>query len=171
MRDLATLPKAHLHLHLEAGMSPELLATLAAKYDRPVPRVSGYGNFAAFANTYVAATDVLRERDDWEALADHVCAVHVAEGAVYLEPSFWAGNYRHIFGSDAACWELVLDVFEAAAARHGIAVRFMMAVDRVKDTDADGLALVEIARRHPGNIVSFGLHNDEVGHPPRDFVQ
>ena len=37
MRDLATLPKAHLHLHLEAGMSPQLLAELAAKYEREVP--------------------------------------------------------------------------------------------------------------------------------------
>ena len=33
MRDLALLPKAHLHLHVEAGMSPSLLAQLAAKYD------------------------------------------------------------------------------------------------------------------------------------------
>ncbi len=171
MRDLATLPKAHLHLHLEAGMSPQLLAELAAKYDREVPVIRGYGNFAAFSDTYVAATDVLREREDWEALADQVCEQHAREGAVYLEPSFWAGNYRHRFPSDEDAWELVLDVFEAAAQRHGITVRFMMPADRVKDTDADGLALVEIARKYPGQIVSFGLHNDEVGHPPQDFVE
>ena len=171
MRDLATLPKAHLHLHLEAGMSPQLLADLAAKYDREVPVIRGFGNFAAFSDTYVAATDVLREREDWEALADQVCEQHAREGAVYLEPSFWAGNYRHRFPSDQDAWELVLDVFESAAARHGITLRFMMPADRVKDTDADGLALVEIARKYPGQIVSFGLHNDEVGHPPQDFVQ
>ena len=171
MRDLATLPKAHLHLHLEAGMSPQLLADLAAKYGREVPVIRGYGNFAAFSDTYVAATDVLREREDWEALADQVCAQHAHEGAVYLEPAFWAGNYRHLFPSDEDTWELVLDVFESAAARHGITIRFMMPVDRVKDSESDGLALVEIARRHPGRIVSFGLHNDEVGHPPQDFVE
>lgn len=171
MRDLATLPKAHLHLHLEAGMSPALLADLAAKYDRDVPVVRGYGSFAAFADTYVAATDVLREREDWEALANQVCAQHAAEGAVYLEPSFWAGNYRHRFGSDTDCWESVLDVFGSAARRHGVCIRFMMAVDRVRDTDDDGLALVDIAKSFPGQIVSFGLHNDEVGHPPGDFVQ
>ena len=56
----------------------------------------------------------------------------MAEGAVYLEPAFWAGNYRHRFTSDEACWELVFDVFDAAAARHGIALGWMVPVDRVQ---------------------------------------
>lgn len=171
MRDLAALPKAHLHLHLEAGMSPALLAELAAKYEREVPVVRGYGSFAAFSDTYVAATDVLREREDWERLADEVCAGHARDGAVYLEPSFWAGNYRHRFASDEECWDQILDVFDAASARHGITVRFMAPVDRVKDSAESAVALAHLALSHPGRIVSFGLHNDEVGHPPQDFVE
>ena len=170
MRDLATLPKAHLHIHLEAGMSPELLAQLAAKYDRDVPVVRGYGSFAAFSATYQAATDVLREREDWELLAEQMCAEHVAEGAVYMEPAFWAGNFRHRFASDEECWALVFEVFEAAAARHGIEVRFMVAVDRVYDSPDDALALARFALANLDRVASFGLHNDEVGHPPGDFV-
>jgi adenosine deaminase len=171
MRDLAALPKAHLHLHLEAGMSPALLAELAAKYDREVPVVRGYGSFAAFSDTYVAATDVLREREDWERLADELCATHVAEGAVYLEPAFWAGNYRHRFASDEECWELVWDVFDEASARHGLTVRWMVPVDRVRDPHEDAMALARFAVAHPDRVVSFGLHNDEVGHPPQGFVE
>ena len=171
MRDLAALPKAHLHLHLEAGMSPALLAELSAKYGREVPVVRGYGTFAAFSDTYVAATDVLRERDDWERLADELCAAHVAEGAVYVEPAFWAGNYRHRFASDADTWDLVWEVFDAAAARHGIAIRWMVPVDRVRDSPADAMALAHFALAHTDHVVSFGLHNDEVGHPPQDFVE
>jgi adenosine deaminase len=30
--------------------------------------------------------------------------------------------------------------------------------------------LARLALRYPDHIVSFGLHNDEVGHPPQDFV-
>ena len=171
MRDLATLPKAHLHLHLEAGMSPALLAELSAKYEREVPVIRGFGSFAAFSDTYVAATDVLRERDDWERLADQICGQHVEEGAIYLEPAFWAGNYRHRFASDQECWELVWEVFDTAAARHGIAIRWMVPVDRVRDTPDEALALARFAVAHPDHVVSFGLHNDEVGHPPRDFVE
>jgi adenosine deaminase len=171
MRDLASLPKAHLHLHLEAGMSPGLLAELAAKYEREVPVITGFGSFAAFSDTYVAATDVLRERDDWLRLADELCATHVAQGATYMEPAFWAGNYRHRFASDAECWETVWDVFDEAAARHGITVRWMVPVDRVRDSHDDAMALARFAVANTERVVSFGLHNDEVGHPPRDFVE
>jgi adenosine deaminase len=171
MRDLALLPKAHLHLHVEAGMSPALLAQLAAKYDREVPVVRGYGSFGAFVDTYVAATDVLRERDDWELFADELCSVHAAEGAVYVEPSFWAANYRHRYPSDEACWEEIFEVFDAAADRHGVAVRWMVAIDRVQDSAEEQMALAAFAVANTDHVVSFGLHNDEVGHPPGDFVE
>jgi adenosine deaminase len=171
MRDLALLPKAHLHLHVEAGMSPTLLAQLAAKYDREVPVVRGYGSFAAFVDTYLAATDVLRERDDWELFADELCSLHAAEGAAYIEPSFWAANYRHRYASDEECWEEVFDVFDGAGARHGVAVRWMVAVDRVEDDPGSAMALARFAVANPDHVVSFGLHNDEVGHPPGDFVE
>jgi adenosine deaminase len=171
MRDLAALPKAHLHLHLEAGMSPVLLAELSDKYDREVPEVRGYGSFAAFSDMLVAATDVLREREDWERLAEDICASHVADGAVYLEPGFWAGNYRHRFASDEACWEQVFEVFDAAAERHGLTIRWMVPVDRVKDSPAAAMALARFAVANRDHVASLGLHNDEVGHPPQDFVE
>lgn len=172
MRDLRALPKAHLHIHLEAGMRPSTLADLAAKYSMPMPEIRGYGSFAAFSDMYVGAVAVLRERDDWERLADELMADHVADGAVYLEPSFGAINYRDRFASDRDCWDLVLDVFDAAATRHGISLRWMVPVDRVMETPEDALATARLAvalRDH--GAVSFGLHNDEVGHPPGDFVE
>ncbi len=152
-------------------MRPALLAELAAKYGREVPVIGSFGSFAAFSETYAAATDVLRERDDWERLADELCAEHARDGAVYLEPSCWAGHYRHVFPSDHAFWELVFDVFDAAADRHGVAVRFMVAVDRVVDSADDAVEIAKLALSYPDHVASLGLHNDEVGHPPQDFVE
>jgi len=172
MRDLAALPKAHLHLHLELGMRPATLAELCAKYDRPVPEIRGYGSFAAFNDMCIAATAVLRDGDDWARLADEMCVDHLAAGCVYLEPSFWAGNHRGTFGSDEAAWDVVLDSFEAAAARHGIAVGLMAPVDRVIDTPADAVVLADLAvSMRDRGVVALGLHNDEVGHPPSDFAE
>ena len=56
MRNLATLPKGHLYLHLEVGMRSSTLAELAQKYDMEMPTIRGYGSFAAFSDMYVAAT-------------------------------------------------------------------------------------------------------------------
>jgi adenosine deaminase len=137
-----------------------------------VPQVRGYGSFAAFAEMYVAATDVLRERSDWERLADEVLADNVADGAVYVELVFDAINYRNRFATEADCWELVFDVFDEASARHGIGVGWMPGIDRVQCDQRAAIELAEfaVAHRHRG-VVSFGMHNDEVGHPPEDFVE
>ncbi len=171
-RDLATLPKAHLHLHLEAGMRPTTLADLAAKYGLEVPVIGSYGSFAAFNSTYQLATDVLREADDWERLADEMCADHLTDGAVYLEATFWAGNFRHRFASDEACWEFVIATFAAAADRHGLCVRWMPAVDRMYDDVAESMRLARMAVAMIDlGVVSFGLHNDEVGYPGAPFAE
>jgi adenosine deaminase len=171
MRDLATLPKGHLHLHLEAGMQPALLAELAAKYDMAVPEIRGYGSFAAFSATYAAATQVLRDGDDWARFADELCAEHAREGAVYLEPSFWAGNFLDRFPNDETCWEHVIDVFRHAADRHGVTLRWMFALDRCQDDHDRSVRLAKLAvALGDEGVVSFGLANDEVGHPPQDFV-
>ena len=58
-RDLRTLPKGHLHLHLEGSMRPSTLAELADTAGIPVPEIRGYGSFTAFADTYLAACQVL----------------------------------------------------------------------------------------------------------------
>ena len=176
MRDLQALPKAHLHLHLELGMRPTTLADLAAKYGEVVPPMRGYGSFTAFSATCQAAMSFLRERADWERLADEVCVDAVADGAHYIEPSFWPTQYRSIWGSDRATFEMVLEIFEEASARHGVCVRFMLPADRVQDDLDAAIALAELGVAlksvdgGPG-VVSYGLHNDEVGHPPQDFVE
>src|ERR1700712_387253 len=112
MRDLRLLPKGHLHLHLELGMRPSTLADLAAKYGMEVPVIRGYGNFTAFSATCPATMATLRDRSDWERLADEICADGVNDGAVYLELALWAGQYVDIWGSLEATWDLVLDVFD-----------------------------------------------------------
>jgi adenosine deaminase len=162
------LPKAHLHLHLEAGMRPSTLASLATEYGRPVPQVRGYGSFADFVELYVAATDVLRERSDWERLADELLVDNVAERAVYVELIFDALYYRNRFATEAECWA----VFDEGSERHGLSIGWMAGIDRVSRDLQSSIALAEfaVAHRHRG-MVSFGLHNDEVGHPPSDFVE
>ena len=177
MRDLQTLPKAHLHLHLELGMRPGTLADLAAKYGQEVPTVRGYGNFSAFSSMCQGAIGFLRDRVRLGAAGRRDLRRRGADGATYIEPSLWATQHAPRWGGTSeAVWDLAFELFEEAGARHGVCVRFMAPVDRVFDDEDAAVTLAEMAvklRSVDGSmgVVGLGLHNDEVGHPPADFVK
>ncbi len=170
MRDLAALPKAHLHLHLEGAMRPGTLVELAERYGVPVPTIRGFGSFTAFADTYLAACDVLRSADDLARLVDEVVEDAALAGAVWVEPSFYAPHHRARLGPPEAVLEIVLDALSSAADRHGIAAGLMPAADRTLDP-AVALEQARLAVRYVDRgVVAFGLANDEVVGPPEPFA-
>jgi len=103
-RDLAHLPKAHLHLHLEGGMRPGTLAELAGKYGMAVPVVSGFGSFPVFADMYLAACEVLRSPEDLQRLIDETLDDAVAAGATYIEPALFVPHHRERLALTSRCW-------------------------------------------------------------------
>lgn len=60
-RDLALLPKAHLHLHLDGAMRSSTLAELAARRGLAGPALGAHGSFAAFGETIRAAAAALAD--------------------------------------------------------------------------------------------------------------
>ena len=170
MRDLAALPKAHLHLHLEGAMRPGTLTELAEEAGIPVPEVRGYGSFGAFADMYVATCDVLRSMDDLRRLVDEVVEDAALAGAVWVEPATYLPQHNDRLGPDEAVLEVLLDELAAAGERHGIAAGLLLAADRTLDPRV-ALAQARIAVRYADDgVVAFGLHNDEVGFPPEPFA-
>ncbi|MCK9893220.1 adenosine deaminase [Frankia sp. AgB32] len=170
MRDLRSLPKGHLHLHFELGMRPSTLADLAAAAGIPTPRTTGFSEFGGFSDVIGGILPVFRQQEDFERLVDEMVADAAAEGVVYLEPSFWPYAHLGVFGSAEAAWEAVLARSELAAARHGVTVRWMAAVDRVFDSSEQAVEVARTALRYADQgVVGLGLHNDENGWPPEPF--
>ena len=170
MRDLATLPKAHLHLHLEGGMRPSTLRELAERSGLEVPAIRGYGSFTAFADTYLAACDVLVTFDDLRRLVSEVVEDAAQAGAMWVEPSMYVPHHRQRLGPDEGVLEVVLDALAAAADAQGIGAGLMLAADRtVSPSDAVEQANLAVAYRDRG-VVGFGLANDETGFPPEPFA-
>lgn len=171
MRDLAALPKGHLHIHLEGAMRPASLEEMAADAGIPVPVIRGFGSFGVFSEMYVAACEVLRADDDMRRLVDEVVADAAADGAVWVEPAVYLPHHRHRLGPPEHVLEVILDELSLSGARHGIGTGLMVSADRTLDP-ADAVAQASLAVRyaHVG-VVSFGLANDEVGFPPEMFVE
>ena len=170
MRDLAILPKAHLHLHLEGAMRPSTLRELAQRYGLEVPAIRGFGSFTAFADTYVAACEVLVELDDMRRLVSEVVEDAALAGAVWVEPGMYLPHHRRRLGSDAEVLEVVLDTLAAAGERHGIGAGLMVSADRTIDP-SDAVEQAGLAAAYAGRgVVGFGLANDETGFPPEPFA-
>src|SRR4051794_40331519 len=161
MRDLAGLPKAHLHLHLEAGMRPTTLSELAERCGIDVPPISGFGSFTEFSGMYQAACKVLRGAEEFARVIEEIVLDAKADGATYIEPSFYAPRYSAFPGATEGVVEMVLALLAESSARHGVAARLMLAADRTMDV-ADAVEQAKIAARYADRgIVAFGLANDE----------
>lgn len=170
-RDLAALPKAHLHLHLEGGMRPTTLRELATGNGIPVPEIRGFGTFGAFAATYVAACDVLISANDVARLVDETVDDAAAAGAVHVEPGMFLPHHRARLGSDEQVLEVVLDAMAAASARTGVSTGLMVSADRTRSPE-DAVEQARLAARYAGRgVVAFGLANNEDGHPPEPFAE
>jgi adenosine deaminase len=168
-RDLRTLPKGHLHLHLEGSMRPATLAELADDAGIPVPEIRGYGSFTAFADTYLAACQVLLTPEHFARLVYEVVEDSVLDGAVWVEPSFYAPHHRDRFGEDAAIVDMVLDALHSAGEQLGVGVGLMLAADRTAEPSIAVAQARLAAQRADAGVVSFGLANDEAIGPPEPF--
>ena len=152
-------------------MRPATLSELAQTAGIPVPEIRGYGSFTAFADTYLAACQVLEKREHFERLVYEVIEDSVIDGAVWVEPSFYAPFHRDRFGDDIAIVDMVLDALQAAGERLGVGVGLMLGADRNDDPSMAVEQARVAASRADRGVVSFGLANDETIGPPEAFEE
>lgn len=165
---LRALPKAHLHLHLEAAMRRSTLDELAAEHGVAI-QVRSFSTFADLIALYRLATDVLRRPEDLRRLVRELAEDARDDGALWVEhfvyPPLWLGR----FGSDEEALDLVLDAGREATAATGVGIGAIVTADRTLDpTLAEDAARLAVSRAGAG-VVGFGLANDERGFPPEPF--
>jgi adenosine deaminase len=176
VRDLAALPKAHLHVHLEGAMRPATLAELAETAGVPTPAVREYRSFAEFTLRYQAASWLIRSAPDLRRVVREVIEDAAVDGAVWVEPHFYppryaAGLLSPSLGSEAEVLELVLDEARSTAARLGIGAGVLVSTLRHRDP-AEAMRLARLAAGYAeAGVVSFGLAADESLFGPEPFAE
>ena len=170
MRDLALLPKAHLHLHLDGAMRPNTLGELADQAGLAVPVITAPESFAAFGDAIGAAALVIRSPDDFARLVREVVEDAAADGAVWVEVSVWPGFLRGRLGPDEQVVEMVLDAGARASPAQGVGFGVMIAANRNRGPE-EAVRMAELAATFVGRgVVSYGLDGDEAAHPPSPFA-
>ena len=173
-RDLATLPKAHLHLHFTGSLRPSTLAELAAKHGIRLPETLRHHHLLRltpdergwfrFQRLYDAARACVRDADDMRRIVQEAAEDDAAEGSGWLEMQVDPTSYAPFVGGLTPALEIVLDAARTASATTSCQVAIVVAASRVRHP-LDARTLARLAARYagdgPGEVVGFGLSNDE----------
>jgi len=174
VRDLALLPKAHLHLHFTGSMRVQTLGDLAAERGVRLPAtlLDGEGlrvpaderGWFRFQRLYDAARACVRGEADLRRIVREAAADDAAEGSGRLEIQVDPTSYAPPVGGITPALEIVLDEARSASADLGIEVGVIVAASRMRHP-LDARILARLAARYagdgPGEVIGFGLSNDE----------
>lgn len=174
-RSLAGLPKAHLHLHFTGSMRIETLRDLATKHGLRLPaalmtqwppqlRATDERGWFRFQRLYDAARACVRDEQDMRRIVREAAVDDAAEGSRWLEIQIDPTSYAARLGGITPALEIVLDEARASSDAEGIGVGVIVAASRIRHP-LDARTLARLAARYagdgPGEVVGFGLSNDE----------
>lgn len=180
-RDLAALPKAHLHLHFTGSMRHTTLLELAERDGHPLPEAlvgdwppqlsaADEKGWFRFQRLYDVARSVLRTEDDVRRLVQEAAEDDKLDGSRWLEIQVDPSGYAARFGGVTAFTDLVLDAVRTSSRDVGIGMGVLIAANRTRHP-LDARTLARLAAQYAGRgVVGFGLSNDERRGVTRDFA-
>jgi len=173
-RNLAALPKAHLHLHFTGSMRPGTLADLADEHGIRLPETlrehhllrltPDERGWFRFQRLYDAARACVRSAEDMRRIVLEAAEDDAAEGSTWLELQVDPTSYAPFVGGLTPALEIVLDAARHASLATGCQVAVVVAASRIRHP-LDARTLARLAAHHAGDgageVVGFGLSNDE----------
>jgi adenosine deaminase len=166
--EVVALPKAQLHLHLEAAMRLATARELAGRYGMQPPRSGPYDGLAGFVHDYETARDLIGSLGDLSRVAAEVVADAVRQGVVWTEVHCVPFNYGGRLGPPEAVIEAVLDGLARAPSGTGGA-GLILAHNRATDHAFAERLLTLAARYRDQGVVALGLVGDEASNPPGQY--
>jgi len=171
-RPVATLPKAHLHLHFTGSMRHATLLELAerdgirlpsALVEHWPPELVGTDEkgWFRFQRLYDVARSVLRTEADVRRLVREAAEDDAADGSVWTEIQVDPSGYGARFGGITAFTDLMIDAVREASREVGIGLGLVVAANRTRHP-LDARSLARLAGQYAGRgVLGFGLSNDE----------
>lgn len=182
-RDLRILPKAHLHLHFTGAMRPRTLLLMAAEQQvrlpphlldqDPLKVPANARGWFRFQRSYDAARALVRGEAAIRRMVREAAEDDAAEGSVRLEMQVDPTTYAPGVGGLTPALEIILDEARLATRDTGVQVAIVVAASRIRHPlDARTLARLaaQYAGDRPGQVVGFGLSNDERMGTTADFA-
>jgi adenosine deaminase len=182
---IASLPKIHLHCHLEGCLRPETFVDLTRRYGfstrfRPGrPELAGptdpahvydFADFGEFLLIFAAVSRALASPDDYARLAREfvtgALVQNVVYGELFISPSVWSFFHRDL--DVRATMRAIMAELRAARA-HGVEFSLIVDVTRNFGTDS-AMRTAQLAASMAGDgVIGIGLGGDEANFPAELF--
>ncbi|HUJ60707.1 MAG TPA: adenosine deaminase [Kofleriaceae bacterium] len=173
-----TLPKVELHLHVEGTLEPEMMFSLAGKHGIALPYASAeavraayaFSDLQSFLDLYYAGCAVLRDREDFYALAMAYFARAHADRVVHAELFFDPQTHTARGVGLADVIGGLSDAIADAGRRYHVSASLILCFLRHLPED-DALATLDQALAFRDAFVGVGLDSGERGNPPSKFAR
>ena len=180
MIDLATLPKAELHMHIEGSLTAERMIALAERNGVTIPfrtpaeveAACSFRNLQDFLQLYYAGLQVLVTARDFEEVTYEYLAGAAAESVRHAEMFISPQAHLRRDIAFSTMMDGILAGMTAAERDHGITSRLILGLQR-QFPEAEGFEVLDLARAYEkdGRVVGLGLGGPEIGNPPAKFVR
>jgi len=175
-RLIRRLPKVELHLHIEGTLEPEMMFSLANKHGIALPYASvdavraayAFHDLQSFLDLYYAGCNVLRDRQDFYALAMAYFTRAHADNIVHAELFFDPQTHTARGVALEAVFGGLREAMGDAHRRYGITSELILCFLRHLP-EADAFATLEAAMPFRAEFVGVGLDSGERGNPPGRF--
>jgi len=154
--DLAALPKAEVHVHLEGTVRPATLDAMARREGLEVPRA--FSDLRSFIDVISGAWAAMAKPGDYARLVDEYCEDAARCGVRYAELELVPIGRPY---------DALAEAVEAAATQRDVVVRFVVGVTRNLPVEV-GWMMLDAVRGVP-EVVAIGLGGDEARFPPQAF--
>lgn len=166
MRDLAALPKAHLHVHLESTIRPATLRELGAANGVDVPgEPPVFDGFRAFADHNSLIRSCLRRPEDFARIAREYVEDETAQGTRYAELTFTAAAHGERLGDPEMP---LLSVLKGLSETRGLDWRLLLDHSRRRSVERAERTL-ELALKYD-EVFAIGMAGEE-NHSLRPFAE
>jgi adenosine deaminase len=171
------LPKAELHVHIEGTLEPELAFRLAKKHGVELPygtveelrSAYRFTDLQSFLHIYYAGADVLRDAEDFHALARAYLHKAREQGVVHAEIFFDPQTHTARGIALGTVLDGLCRALGEAEREFGITHRLILCFLRDLSA-ADAMRTLEEALPRKDAIAAVGLDSTEAGHPPSKFT-
>jgi adenosine deaminase len=151
--NVLSLPKAHLHVHLDGSYPLAAVEQLAARRGADFRVPPEFADVWQFFDAYGTVPRLVESHEDLAALCRALVHQEAAQGVMYLEPAIEPQLYAPRLGSLDQVTRTILEAFAEASTDSGIEVGALLTINTDEDLSiADDLA--NVAVMHAGHGIT-----------------